>query len=259
MSLTTAPRAEVRAETAPAQPRGGVLRRLARAVLWPLRRFFDPRFAGVHNAVQDVRRLLITDLEAANETTTLTGRMLDRLVAQNEEVLARLGGPEESSIDAGYEQLASAYAFRALAAVPAGGSIAAVGATSSSVRALGALGYDVTTEHGLRTAHREGEFDAVLCLSTSIDEERLRLLGHLTKDGGILILSAAVGPRPVTETGRVYDQAGLDELLEGWEPADVTLVQRREPSSWTNTAGPIADLGPTVETVAMVTATKRSA
>jgi SAM-dependent methyltransferase len=249
----------VRAETAPAQPRGGVLRRVARAVLWPLRRFFDPRFTGVHDAVQDVRRLLITDLEAANETTTLTGRMLDRLVAQNEEVLARLGGPHENSIDAGYERLASAYAFRALAAVPAGGSIAAVGATSSSVRALGALGYDVTTEHGLRTAHREGKFDAVLWLSTSIDEERLRLLGHLTKDGGILILSAAVGPRPVTETGRVYDQAGLDELLEGWEPADVTLVQRREPSSWTNTAGRIADLDLTVETVAMVTATKRSA
>lgn len=260
MSLTTAPRAEVSAETAPAQPQGGVLRRLARAILWPLRRFFDPRFTGIHNAVQDVRRLLITDMEAANETTTLTGRMLDRLVAQNDEVLARLGGPQGNSFDAGYEPLASAYAFRALAAVPAGGSVAAVGATSSSVsRALGALGYDLTTEHGLRTAHHEGEFDAVLCLSTSIDEEQLRLLHHLTKAGGMLVLNVAVGPRPVTEGRRVYDQSELDELLEGWQPADVTLVQRREPSSWTNTDGPIADLDPAVETVAMVTATKRSA
>jgi hypothetical protein len=35
------------------------------------------------------------------------------------------------------------------------------GATSSSVNhALGALGYDLTTEHGLRTAHHEGEFEA---------------------------------------------------------------------------------------------------
>lgn len=258
MSLTTAPRTEVSDETAPAQPQGGVLRRFARAILWPLRRFFDPRFTGIHNAVQDVRRLLITDMEAANETTTLTGRTLDRLVAQNDEVLARLGGPTGNSVDAGYEPLATAYAFRALAAVPAGGSIAAVGATSSSVsRALDALGYDLTTEHGLRTAHHEGEFDAVVCLSTSIDEERLQLLRHLTKAGGVLVFGAAVGPRP--ETRRVYDQAGLDELLEGWEPTDVTLVQRREPSSWTNTDGPIADLDPTVETVAMVTATKRSA
>jgi hypothetical protein len=248
----------VRAETAPAQPPGGALRRVARAVLWPLRRFFDPRFAGVHDAVQDVRRVLITDLEAANETTTLTGRMLDRVVAQNEEVLARLGGPREGSTDAGSESsFASAYAFRALAAVPAGGSIAAVGATSSSVRALGALGYDVTTEHGLRTAQRQGLFDAVLCLS-SLAPERLELLGRLTRDGGLLILSAPVGPRRVTETGHVFDQAGLDELLEGWEPADVTLVRQREPGSWTSTDGPIAELDPAVETVALVTATKRS-
>jgi hypothetical protein len=260
MSLTKAPRAEVSAETAPAQPPGGVLRRLARAILWPLRRFFDPRFTGVHDAVQDVRRLLITDLEAANETTTLTGRMLDRLLAQNEEVLARLGGPQGNAIDANYEPLASAYAFRALASVPAGGSVAAVGATSSAIsRAVGALGYDLTTESGLRTAHNEGKFDAVLCLSRTINDEQLRRLRHLTKAGGTLVLSVAVGPRPVTETRRIYDQPGLDDLLEGWEPTNVTLVQRREASSWTNTNGPIADLDPAVETVAMVTATKRSA
>jgi hypothetical protein len=248
----------VRTEAPPAQPRGGALRRLARAVLWPLRRFFDPRFGGVYSAVQDVRRLLITDLEAANETTTLTGRMLDRVIAQNEEVLARLGAPREDSSEAGYEPFASAYAFRAVASVPAGGSIVAVGASSSSVRALGALGYDVTTEYGLRTAHHEGEFDAVLCLSTAVDEERLRLLGHLTKARGLLILSAPVGPRPVTETGHVYDQAGLEGLLEDWERVDVTLVQRREPTSWTRVDGPIADLDPVIETMALVTATKRS-
>jgi hypothetical protein len=258
MSLTTAPRAEVRTEAAPAQPRGGALRRLARAVLWPLRRFFDPRFAGVYHAVQDVRRLLITDLEAANETTTLTGRMLDRVIAQNEEVLARLGGPRQDSSEAGYESFASAYAFRALASVPAGGSIAAVGASSSAGRALDALGYEVTTEHGLRTAHHEGEFDAVLNLSPAVDEERLRLLGHLTKAGGLLILSAPVGPRPVTEAGHVYDQAGLEALLEDWKQVDVTLVQRREPPSWTSVDGPIDDLDPAAETLALVTATKRS-
>src|ERR671925_1754042 len=62
MSLTNAPRAEVSAETAPAQPQRGLARRVARAILWPLRRFFDPRFAGVYDAVQDIKRLLITDM-----------------------------------------------------------------------------------------------------------------------------------------------------------------------------------------------------
>jgi hypothetical protein len=224
-----------------------------------LRRFFDPRFTGVHNAVQDVRRLVITDMEAANETTTLTGRTLDQLLAQNEEVLARLGGSSESSRETDYEPFASAYAFRALATVPVGASVAVVSASTEVNHALGALGYDVTTEQGLRTAHQEGKFDATVCLSKSVDDEQLRRLRHLTKAGGTLVLGVAVGPRPVTEARRVYDQAGLDDLLDGWEPADVTLVQRHEASLWANTIGPIAELDPTAETVAMVTATKRSA
>jgi hypothetical protein len=200
----------------------------------------------------DVRRLQITDMEAANETTTLTGRTLDRLVAQNEELLARLDG------GASQPSFAAAYAFRVLSAVPAGSSVVVVGATDSAVdRSLAALGYDVTTEHGLRTAHHEGEFDAVLYLSMTIDAEQLQLLRHLTKADGTLVLSAAVGPRPLTEARSVYDQEALDDLLEGWQLEDVTLIQRRDSTSWSRIDGPIADLSPTGETVAMVTATKR--
>jgi hypothetical protein len=249
-------------ETAPEQPASTGLRRVARAILWPLRRFFDPRFSGIHNAVQDIRRLLITDMEAANETTTLTGRTLDRLVAQNEELLARLDGAagpsQERSGDASQESFAAAYAFRALSAIPAGGSVVAVGASGSAVdRSLAALGYDVTTEHALGGAHHEGEFDAVLYLSMTIDAERLRLLRHLTKADGTLVLSAAVGPRPLTEARSVYDQEALDDLLEGWQLQDVTFIQRRGSTSWSPVDGPIADLSPTAETAAMVTATKR--
>jgi hypothetical protein len=247
----------VSAETAPARPSSGGLCRVARAVLWPIRRFFDPRFGGIFGAVQDVKRLLITDMEAANETATLTGRTLDRLVAQNEVILARLDA-SDGIVDSEYESFATAYAFRALAGVPPGASVAVVGGNDSVGRSLAALGYDVTSEHGLRTAHHEGELDAVLCLSLSADAELRRRLRHLTRDGGVLVLGAAVGPAPVDGAQRVYDQAGLDELLEDWEPADVTLVQRREPGSWARVDGGIADLDPTHETVAMVTATKRS-
>jgi hypothetical protein len=212
---------------------------------------------GIYTTVQDVRRLVVTDMEAANETATLTGRTLDRLVAQNEEVLARLDGTSRPASEPSHESFAAAYAFRAVSAVPPGGSIAAVGANSLLDRTLAALCYDVTNELGLRTSHHEGEFDAVVCLSLTADIEQLRRLHQLTKTGGLMVFGAAVGPRPVTEARRVYDQAGLDVVLEGWEPQDVTLVQRREGNSWERIEGPIADLDPTVDTVAMVTAAKR--
>lgn len=243
------------AETAPAQPPRSGLRRVVRAVLWPLRRFFDPRFTGVYSAVQEVKRLLITDMESANETATLTGRTLDRVVAQNELLLARLDTPE-TIVDGEYESFAAAYAFRALSAAPARASVAVVGSGSAG-RSLAALGYDVTNELGLRTSHHEGEFDVVVCLSLTANAELRRRLHHLTKDRGLLVLGATVGPVPVEGTQHVYDQAGLDELLEDWEPTDVTLVRRREAASWVPVDGRIGDLDGSNETVALVTATKR--
>lgn len=231
-----------------------------RTILWPLRRFFDPRFTGIYTTVQDVRRLLVTDMEAANETATLTGRTLDRLVAQNETLLARLDAVEglaPATADPSEESFAAAYAMRALSTVPTGASIAVVGANGSVDRSLGALGYDVTNELGLRTSHHEGEFDAVLCLSSTIEIEQLQRLRHLLKAAGLLVLCVAVGPTPVTAARRVYDQAELDELLEGWELQDATLIQRRETTSWVRREGRIADLDPTVDTVAMLSATKR--
>ena len=46
------------------------LRRIARALLWPLRRFFDPRFAGIGAAVE-------ANVRATLESTELLGRRLD--------------------------------------------------------------------------------------------------------------------------------------------------------------------------------------
>lgn len=231
-----------------------------RTILWPLRRFFDPRFAGIYTTVQDVRRLLVTHMEASNETATLTGRTLDRLVAQNEALLTRLDavdGLPPHLLDSNEESFAAAYAMRALSSVAAGASVAAVGTNSWVDRSLAALGYDLTNEHGLRTSHEEGKFDAVLCLSPVIDVEQLRRLRHLTKPDGVLVIGVAVGPAPVTAARRVYDQAELDEFLDGLELQDTTLVQRRETSSWARVEGRIADLDPAADTVAMVTATKR--
>ena len=229
------------AENAPAQPPAGGLRRVARTILWPLRRFFDPRFVGVHNALVELKRMVITDMEAANETATLTGRTLDRLVAQNDALLARLDPP--ASLGPGPESVAAAYAFRALAALPEGASVAVVGANEPSVaQSLGALGYDVTTEQTLRTAHQDGKFAAIVCLTVVESSDRRKRLRHLTESGGLLVLAAAD-----------YDEAGLDELLEGWERKDMVLVERRAGAAW----APVDQLDPQAESVALVTATKR--
>lgn len=232
------------------------MRRVVRAILWPVRRFFDPRFKGIHDTVQDVKHLLITDLEAANETATLTGRTLDRLAAQNEALLARLDVSDVVT-PSEYESFAAAYALRALGNVPPGASVAVIGAPGSVSRAIGALGYVVTDQFSFRTAHHEDKLDAVLCLSLTADADLRKRLWHLTKDGGLLVLGAAVGPAAIDGVRPVYDQAGLDELLEDWEAADVTLIQRREPGAWGRVDGAISDLDAAEETVAMVTATKR--
>jgi hypothetical protein len=239
----------VAGETAPAHPPAGGLRRVARAILWPLRRFFDPRFAGIHNALVDLRRLVITDMEAANETATLTGRTLDRLVAQNEAILARL--EPRAAPGPGAESLAFAYVFSVLSALPADASVAIIGAGEPAMaQSLEALGYDVTTEHGIRTAHHEGKFAAVVCLGAVHDADRRRRLRHLTEGGGLLVLAVPVGSP---------DEAGLEDLLSGWERTDMTLVERRSGSSWAKVGGTIRDVDPNAETIALITATKRPA
>jgi SAM-dependent methyltransferase len=177
------------------------------------------------------------------------------------------------------------YAFRALSEISADGKVLDVGASESSVcLSLATLGYHVTavdprpnplSHERLRVvaAHIEewqddDEFDAVVCLSTiehigtaaydqeaseqRLDLEAMKRIRELTRPGGLLVLTTAVGRAAVSERGRVYDREGLDELLEGWKVSDLTLVQRRGPTSWVT----VAELDPEAETVAMITATK---
>ena len=84
----------------------------------------------------------------------------------------------------------------------------------------------------------------------------MKRMHELTRPGGVLVLTTAVGGASSNESHRIYDREGLDELLAGWEVEDITLVQRRDATSWMTVDEPIADLDPETETVAMVTATK---
>jgi SAM-dependent methyltransferase len=325
----------VTAESAPARSANSALRSVARTILWPLRRFFDPRFAGVHDAVQDVKRVVITDMDAANEAGVLTGRTLDSVLAHVEKIHRRLlfdpaashslaeldemlapilnyasshdgfaaqsnlwfnppilvaYEPRKVAVRWVNERIAEVpYIFRALSRVPADAQVLDVGATESTVcLSLATLGYDVTavdprpnplSHERLQTVvaeieewEPEARFDAVVCLSTiehlgtgeygvqtaeqRADLKAMRRMHELSKPGGVLVLTTAVGPAPIDEPHRVYDQQGFDELLAGWNVEDVTLVQRRDETSWVTIDERIADLALDQETVAMVTATK---
>jgi SAM-dependent methyltransferase len=326
------------AESPPARSSRSVVRSVARTVLWPLRRFFDPRFVAIHDAVQDVRRMVIADLDARNEAAVLTGRTLDsiqeqiaglrRLVAfdpdaelslaELDEKLARIlnyaAGHKGFAAQAnlwfnppilvGYDRgdvgvrwineriVEVPYLFRALSRVPLGARVLDVGATESTVcLSLATLGYSVTavdprpnplSHERLETVVAnieewhpdDADFDAVLCLSTiehigtsayeqesaaqRLDLSAMERMRELAKSGALLVLTTAVGQASVTDFGRVYDREGLDELLRGWDVDDLTLVQRRDETTWVTIDGPITDLPRDAETVAMVTATKSS-
>jgi 2-polyprenyl-3-methyl-5-hydroxy-6-metoxy-1,4-benzoquinol methylase len=181
------------------------------------------------------------------------------------------------------------YAFRALSGVQAGAKVLDVGSAESSVSlSLATLGYEVTAvdprpnplsherlhvvEARIEDWKHEAEFDAVVCLSTiehvgtaaygqPAAEERVDLramvrIRELTRPGGLLVLTTAVGRPSLTEQGRVYDREGLEELLQGWDASDLTLVQRRDATTWDTIERPIEELDPETETVAMITATK---
>jgi 2-polyprenyl-3-methyl-5-hydroxy-6-metoxy-1,4-benzoquinol methylase len=87
----------------------GVLKKIALALLWPFRRFFDPRFAGLAAAMQ-------ANIDATTGATELLGRSLDELRARLEQQERLL---EETRIEASY---ASSRAFEKLV----GGSVSEI-------------------------------------------------------------------------------------------------------------------------------------
>jgi FkbM family methyltransferase len=70
-----------RIESAPRLTAKQAIRGLVRTLLWPVRRFFDPRFAGVAERVDEVALLIRTDMDAADTATAAIGRSLAELSA----------------------------------------------------------------------------------------------------------------------------------------------------------------------------------
>jgi SAM-dependent methyltransferase len=357
------PRASVTTDSQSRRSLNGSARAVAKKLLWPAKRFFDPRFVGVHEAIDDLRRIMAADANAANEAATFTGRALDTILyrveeqgrviedqgrvleafratiedqARSSKELERFVGfdPEaphpvedldphtsrllnyaashksfaaqsnlwfNPPLVVGYEPGSVAlrwvneriaevpYAFQALSRVEPEAAVLDVGATESTLcLSLATLGYHVTaidprpnplSHERLRVVvgnieewESDTAFDAVVCLSTmehigtgdygqeaskrQVDLDAMKRIRELTRPGGLLVLTTPVGEATGNGRGRVYDRAGLDDLLEGWEVADLTLVQRRDSTTWAAIDTPIEDLEPDAETVAMITATK---
>ena len=176
------------------------------------------------------------------------------------------------------------YLFRALAHVPPGARILDVGATESTVSlSLASLGFRVTAidprPYPFSHPHLEtvvdaiedwdydGAFAALVCLSTvehigldrpspleRADVAAMRRMRELTEPGGLLVLTVPFGQPRIDGNARRYDDAGLEELLEGWDVRDRTIVRQDDPTTWTvaTSARPAAG---DQNAVALVTAT----
>ena len=157
------------------------------------------------------------------------------------------------------------YVFRALAGIPPGSRLLDVGATESTVSlSLAALGYQVTaldprayplTHPGLRAVvanvedwQDEEPFAGVICLSAiehigleayglaegqeRADLAAMRRMRELTAPGGLLVLTTRFGEAGEDDFQRTYDRAGLDELLQGWDVDDLTVLHRQDATTW---------------------------
>jgi SAM-dependent methyltransferase len=159
----------------------------------------------------------------------------------------------------------SPYVMRAIGRLPPGATILDVGAAENTLSfSLATLGYQVTAldlhpyplehpnlqsvEAAVQNWKTNAAFDAVICLSSiehiglgvygeaKLDEgadlAAMNRIGELTKPGGLLVLTAPFGEKGRNEVQRTYDRAALDELLDGWEIEDLTILSRVDPTTW---------------------------
>jgi 2-polyprenyl-3-methyl-5-hydroxy-6-metoxy-1,4-benzoquinol methylase len=86
---------------------GRAARSVARTLIWPARRFFDPRFTGIVQQIDEVKSVLAAEGAAANEIATFTGRSLDTVLAHVEENARALDAVNErlEQLDAVNERL----------------------------------------------------------------------------------------------------------------------------------------------------------
>ncbi len=200
------------------------------------------------------------------------------VVLHHEKGRVRLGGINERILEI-------PYVFRAAATLAPGATILDVGAAESSVAlSLASLGYRVTAVdiRGYPFAHpnltvRESlldgwpegsRFDGAVVLSaiehfglgaygetagkSDADLVAMRKLRELLRPGGRLFLTVPFGKRDVTPLQRIYDDASLTGLLDGFEIVDRQIGEKLGDSVWSI----VAPSGRDCLRVALVTAVR---
>jgi hypothetical protein len=122
------------------------------------------------------------------------------------------------------------------------------------VTALDPRGYPLS-HPGLRVAvanvedwQDEEPFAGVICLSAiehigleayglaegqeRADLAAIRRMRELTAPGGLLVLTTRFGEAGEDDFQRTYDRVGLDELLQGWDVTDLTVLHRQDATTW---------------------------
>lgn len=153
------------------------------------------------------------------------------------------------------------FAMRALGDVPIGARVLDFGSAESQVSlSLASLGYRVTaldltaypfTHPGLEAVRspleqwdaEPGSFDAALVISTvehvglgwygepagAYDDLRaMARIRELVRPGGVAVLTVPYGTATVTDVQRVYDRAGLDDLLQGFDVTERLIVEEQD-------------------------------
>jgi hypothetical protein len=64
------------------------------------------------------------------------------------------------------------------------------------------------------------------------DREALLRTRELLRDGGLLVLTTPYGERTIDAFERVYDNASLDELLDGWQILERRTIVRTDRRTW---------------------------
>jgi hypothetical protein len=285
-----------------------LVRRLARAAGWPLRRVLDPRVRWTVHEIdarlgsEDLRTRptvhdRLDDLDRQGRETQAAvgwsagpspGRDLAGLDAAHAAWLNWAAGPEGYAAQAGAwfnppvpvehragevgvllvnERIVEQpFVFGALAGLPAGARVLDVGGSESTVGlSLAALGLAVTVvdprAHPLRHPNLthaavrldelpdpERPFDAAVVLSAvehfglehygvggrdeRDDLAALRRLRELVRPDGLLVLTVPFGEAAVDGFQRVYDEAGLAELLAGWRVQTSLRAGRADRETW---------------------------
>ena len=175
-------------------------------------------------------------------------------------------GPRDVRVSVVNERIAEVpYVLRASGSLAPGAQVLDVGAAESTLAfSLAALGYQVTAldlhpyplEHpNLRAVQAavqdwatDETFDAVTCVSTiehiglgaygearsaeRADLAAMSRIRELTRAGGLLVLTTPYGVSGKDEVQRTYDRSGLDELLEGWNVEDLTIISHVDSTTW---------------------------